>query len=92
MAEDSCAVVYNSLPLTEMMGEDAQRVSDYAGLPQTDILAIYPARLTTGKRFEKAAALAGAIKSGTGKSVKIVFCDFPSADIPSGVYKKTHKD
>ena len=34
VAEDSCAVVYNSLPLTEMMGEDAQRISDYAGLPE----------------------------------------------------------
>ena len=52
-----------------------------------EILAVYPARLTTGKQFEKVAALTGAIKAKTEKDSKVVFCDFPSADIPSGVYK-----
>lgn len=34
------------------------------------------------------AALAGAVCTESGKSTKVVFCDFPSADIPSHLYKK----
>jgi len=52
-----------------------------------DILIIYPGRLTPGKKFEKVASLAGAIKTKTEKSTKVVFCDFPCMDIESSVYK-----
>ena len=48
---------------------------------------IYPARLTPGKQPEKAAALAGAIRKETGKTVRLLFCDFPCADIDPAVYK-----
>ena len=86
--QGSCAVVYNSLPLLELLSEDVGRVADRIDLLNADILAVYPGRLTTGKRFEKVAALAGAIQHKTGQRVRVVFCDFPSADIPSGVYKR----
>lgn len=85
--EGNCAVVYNSLPLIASMGPDVQHVAECFDLIHPEILAVYPARLTTGKRFEKVAALAGAIKSVSEKATKVVFCDFPSADIPSAVYK-----
>ncbi len=85
--EGKCAVVYNTLPLIESMSPEVQRVADCIDLINAEILIIYPARLTTGKRFEKVAALAGAIKTKTEKSTKVVFCDFPSADIPSAIYK-----
>lgn len=85
--EARCAVVYNSLPLLQSMSRDVQRVSEEIDLMGAEILAVYPGRLTTGKRFEKVAALAGAIKTATEKKVKVVFCDFPSADIQSKVYK-----
>lgn len=85
--EGKCAVVYNALPLLSSMSADVQRVAENIDLMGAEILAVYPARLTTGKQFEKVAALTGAIKTKTEKESKVVFCDFPSADIPSGVYK-----
>jgi len=56
-------------------------------LLSSDILIIYPGRFTTGKKFEKVAALAGAIKKITESTVKVVFCDFPCMDIKSDIYK-----
>lgn len=85
--EGKCAVVYNTLPLLSSMSSDVQRIAEHMDLMGAEILAVYPARLTTGKQFEKVAALVGAIKSQTEKSCKVIFCDFPSSDIPSNVYK-----
>ena len=66
---------------------NAIRVAERIDLVGAEILAVYPARLTPGKRFEKVAALAGAIKSKAEKRTQVVFCDFPSADISSKVYQ-----
>lgn len=85
--EGRCAVVYNTLPLLQTMSQPVQQVAEHIDLLGADILTIYPARLTTGKRFEKVAALAGAIKCTTELKTKVVFCDFPSTDIPSKVYQ-----
>lgn len=87
--QGSCAVVYNSLPLLEILSWDVQQVADHADLLNADILVVYPGRLTPGKRFEKVAALAGAIQRKTEQSTKVIFCDFPCADIPSEIYKRT---
>lgn len=81
-------MVYNTIPLIESMSQDVQNVAEHMDLLSGEILIVYPGRLTTGKRFEKTAALAGAIKKKTEKSTKVIFCDFPSADIPSGIYKE----
>ena len=56
-------------------------------LSEKEILIVCPERLTPAKRFEKAAMLAGAIRTVSGKSTGLIFCDFPSADIPALVYK-----
>lgn len=85
--EGRCAVVYNTLPLIPSMSEAAQTVARHMDLTRPDLLAVYPARLTTGKRLEKVAALAGAIRAATEQDIKVIFCDFPSADIPPKVYK-----
>jgi len=85
--EGKCRVVYNTLPLIEDMSEDVQKVHKEIDLLSPDILIIYPGRLTPGKKFEKVASLAGAIKTKTEKSTKVVFCDFPCMDIESSVYK-----
>lgn len=85
--EGRCAVVYNTLPLLESLPPETQVVARAAALMRAELLIVYPARLTPGKRFEKVAALAGAIQSETECTTKVVFCDFPSADIPSPVYK-----
>ena len=87
--QGNCAVVYNSLPLLEMLSQDVQKVAGSIDLLNADILAVYPGRLTTGKRFEKVAALAGAIQRKTEQRTRVIFCDFPSADIPGRIYKDT---
>lgn len=86
--EGKCAVVYNSLPLLETMSQDVQQVAKHIDVLQAQIVMVYPARLTTGKKFEKVAALAGAIQKQTEQSTKVIFCDFPSADISSKAYKE----
>jgi hypothetical protein len=86
--EGKCRVVYNTLPIIDDMSEDVQKVNKEINLLSPDILIVYPGRLTTGKKFEKVASLAGAIKSKTEQNTKIVFCDFPCLDIDSGVYKR----
>ena len=68
----------------ETFYQEAQAI-DVSG---AEILAVYPARLTTGKRLEKVAALAGGIKTAAEKRTKVIFCDFPCADIPAPVYKQ----
>ena len=87
--QGSCAVVYNTLPLLEMLSQDVQRVADSVDLLNAEILVVYPGRLTIGKRFEKVAALAGAIQRKTEQRTRVIFCDFPSADIPGEIYKST---
>lgn len=82
----------NSLdPLAET-SEEVKRLAKYTDLRTPDILIVYPGRLTTGKQFEKAAALAGAVGTASGQSVKIIFCDFPSMDIAPATYKALIRD
>lgn len=85
--EGRCRVVNNSLDILVHVSEDVKVISNKIDLLSPDILMIYPARLTTGKKFEKVATFASAIKNKTGKSVKVVFCDFPSSDINPDLYK-----
>lgn len=90
--EGKCSVINNSLNLLANMSEDVQKISQKIDLLSPDIIAIYPCRLTPGKRLEKVAALAGAIKRKTERNVKIIFCDFPSADIHPQSYKEQIKN
>lgn len=94
--EDHCAVVNNSLPLVESLGPDVEAVARHLDLADADILAFYPARLTPGKQPEKVAALAGAMAAQLSLRVRVIYCDFPCADISSSLYKtrirKTGRD
>lgn len=85
--EGRCRAVNNSLDILSFASEELQALSKEVDLQSPDILMIYPGRLTQGKKFEKVAMLGGAIKKSCEKSVKIIFCDFPSSDIPSKSYK-----
>lgn len=42
--QGNCAVVYNSLPLLEMLSQDVQKVAGSIDLLNADILAVYPGR------------------------------------------------
>ncbi|PLS01172.1 glycosyltransferase [Neobacillus cucumis] len=85
--EGRCRAVNNSLDLLSFASEELQILSKEVDLQSPDILIVYPGRLTPGKKFEKVAMLGGAIKKTCEKSVKVIFCDFPSSDIPSKNYK-----
>ena len=85
--EGKCQVVNNSLDLLAFLSEDVQSLTKEFDLLSPDILIVYPGRLTTAKKFEKVASLAGAIKKVSDKEVKVIFCDFPSKDIDSERYK-----
>lgn len=85
--EGRCAVVSNTLPWISSMSQAAQDVASAMDLRQAEIVIVYPARLTTAKKFEKVAALAGAIQTVSEKNTKVIFCDFPSVDIQSSIYK-----
>lgn len=85
--EGKCRVVNNSLDLMTNMSEDVKLIHKNFDLLSPDILIVYPGRLTTGKKFEKVTAFAGAIRKKTELNVKVVFCDFPSMDIKPEIYK-----
>lgn len=88
VAEGRCRAVNNSLNLLSFFSEDIQALASKTNLFSPDILVVYPGRLTVSKKFEKVSALCGAIKKVSGLSVKVIFCDFRSADIPPEMYKR----
>ncbi|MGL4799327.1 MAG: glycosyltransferase [Cellulosilyticaceae bacterium] len=85
--EASCRAVYNTLSLLQFLSPEVQTLHQHTSLLSSELLIIYPGRLTPSKRFEKVAALAGVLHTVSQKSVKVIFCDFPSMDIPSDTYK-----
>ncbi|WP_182199319.1 glycosyltransferase [Paraliobacillus salinarum] len=86
--EGLCRVVNNSLDLLSYKSDAVKILAEKVNLFSPEILVVYPGRLTQGKKFEKVAALCGAIKKNCEKTVQVIFCDFPSGDISSDKYKK----
>ncbi len=85
--EGRCRVLYNTLDLLSFMCAPVQALHQQVNLLSPDLLIIYPGRFTTGKKFEKVAALAGCIRKKTELTVQIIFCDFPCMDIDPPKYK-----
>lgn len=86
--EGNCRVLYNSSSLISSLCSEVQELHKSINLLESEVLIIYPGRLTTGKKFDKVVALAGSIKKIGEKTVKVVFCDFPCSDTPSKEYKE----
>lgn len=86
--EAYCRTVYNCAPIMTFMHPDVKKLHAQTSLLSTEYLIVYPGRFSTGKKFEKVAAVAGTLKRISEKSVKVVFCDFPAADTPSSDYKE----
>lgn len=91
VAEGKCRVINNSLDIMANLGDDVKAISSEVDLFSPDILIVYAGRLTQGKKFDKVAALAGAIRKKTERSVKVIFCDFPSGDVDPKLYKSAVK-
>ncbi len=89
---ERCHVLNNSLDILENICDEVKILASKTGLLDADILIVYPGRLTAGKKFEKAVMLAGAIKSVSTYEVKIIFCEYPSADIQALKYKSLIKE
>lgn len=87
VAEGRCRVINNSLDLLANLSDDVKALAKKVDLFSPDILMVYAGRLTQGKKFDKVAAFAGAIKKKTERSVKVIFCDFPSGDVEPKLYK-----
>lgn len=85
--EGKCRVVNNSLNILGYLRDEVQAVAETINILESDYFVVYPGRLTTAKKFERTAALCGAIKKVSEKNVKVLFCDFPSMDINSEQYK-----
>ncbi|WP_073274770.1 glycosyltransferase [Anaerocolumna jejuensis] len=89
---DRCHVLNNSLDILDNMCGEVKALGRQVDLLSPDILIVYPGRFTTGKKFEKVAMLAGALKSISTYEIKVIFCEFPSMDIPVAQYKKQIKE
>ncbi|MEF9958933.1 MAG: glycosyltransferase [Niameybacter sp.] len=76
IAEGECRVVYHSYRQVEEMSDVVRSLHEKYDLLSPDLLIVYPARLTQGKKLDKVAAVVGALKAVGGLSVKLVFCDF----------------
>lgn len=85
--EGICRVVYNSLSSLSFVSEEVRTLHTQVNLLESELLVIYPGRLTPSKKFEKVVALAGSLYTHAEKTIKVICCDFPSTDIPVDTYK-----
>jgi len=86
--EGLCRVVYNTTPLISGCCEAVRKLDRDFNLLDTELLIVYPGRLSVGKRFEKVAALAGTLKQTGEKTTKVIFCDAPAVEGEANEYKK----
>lgn len=90
--EGLCHVVYHPLKVVEQMSEAVKKLHYHTDLLRSDLLIIYPARLTVGKQLEKVAQLAGALCTLGNLRVKVIYCDFEAKDTEPSSYKKRIKE
>ncbi|MEM1485981.1 glycosyltransferase [Oscillospiraceae bacterium PP1C4] len=83
----NCACVSNSVDIMLGMHEETIEIGKHVDFSKSDLVIVYPGRLTMAKRFHVIAEFAGYMKKYCSKSVSIVFCDFPSSDINPETYK-----
>ncbi|MDI4650013.1 glycosyltransferase [Cohnella hashimotonis] len=89
VSESDCRVMPNGLDPLAYASPDTKRLAAATDLLSPDVLMVCPGRLTPAKRFDKAAALAGALSAISGLRVKLVCCDFPAMDAEPSAYKQT---
>ena len=53
-----CVIINNSIPLLDFLSEDIKKLNEKNYFIDSEILIIYPARLTPSKKQEKVSALA----------------------------------
>lgn len=88
----NCYYINNSIDILQTANNELLEITKYVDFTQSDILIVYPARLTMAKRFHIITKFASYIKKYCHKNISIIFCDFASTDIPSDTYKYIIKD
>lgn len=88
----NCACVSNSVDIMLGMHEETIEIGKHIDFSKSEILIVYPGRLTMSKRFHVISEFAGYLKTYCEQSVSIVFCDFSCADINPETYKHIIKD
>ncbi|MEG0994514.1 MAG: glycosyltransferase [Bacilli bacterium] len=89
---ENCYAISNSINILQNMNDEVINLTKHSNFLESEILIVYPARLTMAKRFHIITLFASYIKKYCKKSVSVIFCDFPSQDIPSDTYKFIIKD
>lgn len=92
ISESDCACVSNSINALQGFTEQTRKINEAMDLCKKDILIVYPARMSMAKGFHLLSEFAGVIKRVSGKSIGIIFCDFPAGDICPCIYKKIIPD
>ncbi|MEG1847821.1 MAG: glycosyltransferase [Lachnospiraceae bacterium] len=87
-----CACVGNSVDILHGMHEETMLLSKQVDFSKSEVLLVYPGRLTMAKRFHVIAEFAGYIKTYCHKSVTLIFCDFSCADMKPSTYKGVIRD
>lgn len=92
ITEDLCRHVSNSVDVMQGMTEETLDIHRMFPLTKSDILIVYPARMSMAKGFHLLAQFAGAVHKVSGKSVSVIYCDFPASDICPHIYKAIIRD
>lgn len=90
--EGDCRVVFNAFNSLDFCCKEVSDLHYQVDLCDTELLVVYPARLTPGKQHTYLLHLVGHIFKACERSVKVIFCDFPSSDIDSTTYKQQLKE
>ncbi|MEF9921392.1 MAG: glycosyltransferase [Anaerovoracaceae bacterium] len=83
----NCACVGNSVDIMLGLHEETLEIVQHIDLMQSEIVIVYPGRLTMAKKFHVVAEFAGYLKRYCYESVSVIFCDFSCSDIKPETYK-----
>lgn len=83
-----CKVLSNTFHGISNLCTEVKDINQKTKFTEADILIVYPARLTTGKRLEKVAMFAGSLKRVSSYQINVIFCEFASMDTDAKDYKK----
>lgn len=90
--EGKCKVISNTFNPLEFTTKEVLALHHQVNLYDTDLLIVYPARLTPAKQHECLIHLVGHIFKGCQYTTKVIFCDFPCSDIDPHAYKNHLRD
>ncbi|MEG0511158.1 MAG: glycosyltransferase [Clostridia bacterium] len=92
LSESDCACVSNSINPLQGVTEQTRKINEAMDLCRKEILIVYPARMSMAKGLHLLSEFTGTIKRVSGKSVGLIFCDFPSGERCPLIYRQMITD